>query len=970
MVEEVMVGGEVAAHVCRKYRTSRKTFYKWLVRYKEAKERGADLLRAMEDSYAEGFVHPRSVSAELQERILGIVRQYPEYSTHEIAGILPWVGNHGVQNVLRRLNLNTYEKRLAYAQEFVPRPLITPAYTPLDELSDRLRDLILLPARRKLTSLTRPLEIGLALSILLGFSLFYWIRIIAQATTLGVKFGLFFASISLTIGTFFFLYSMKYYLTIALVLSSSRELGENSNNLKEESQENHNGPFSRLFSLANGLGNNLKNHLGNNSNNNQGNGKVGLYPNLDQIELKRKPFVSIHLPFYNERRVAKRLLEACTSMDYPNYEVIVCDDSTDETTQITRRFAEKFNAENADGPKIKVLHRPTREGFKGGALKYALEKMDPRTEFVIVFDADFVPYPDTIEQFLRYFKANNPVPDGVGQAYSEDYTQSNVAVVAGYQWHVLNKSENWITRGVRSEYAGSYVIERPGREIMGGLKIIHGSVYMIRSDVLRELGWGTSITEDFELTLRLYEKGYKVVYTPYIQAPAECVSTLKRLIRQRMRWAEGHSNNIKKMFLRLMKSSKLTLMEKVEVLYLAPYYLQAAFFLIGTLSWLISETVFRAQLPFWTSLWGWSLVLTNFFALPLMNSVGLFLEESEEKDYLGIISFIATCYIVVPFQAYAAVKGFLEKEEGPWFRTPKTGKITDIFKRGTFYRWVRGILPWRVSTLAASLRAPRVAPAYVQNPYVNLKTANNRFNGFRIKPKRLRWVSKAALTVLLVISTTILSLTQGVPEVLANNWSNLYLRSGVEACTGTDAMTEAQGSANASQEISSTNAGPYYWYSPSLQTGTMDASITAGDWTMHADGTFYSGGGGSNIKFNVILDLVDAGDCSSNVISLGSATSAVIKDQKDFPDTITVAVVAQTITSANPKRIRLTLSYSSENKGAYCDINYNNTDTYDSNLQPATLTIPENIVFLVAAAPFIPMIVLWIKRRESLGSRV
>ena len=54
---------------------------------------------------------------------------------------------------------------------------------------------------------------------------------------------------------------------------------------------------------------------------------------------------------------------------------------------------------------------------------------------------------------------------------------------------------------------------------------------------------------------------------------------------------------------------------------------------------------------------------------------------------------MALSYIIVPFQAYAAVKGFIEKEEGPWFRTPKTGRITDIFARGRFYRFISGILP-------------------------------------------------------------------------------------------------------------------------------------------------------------------------------------------------------------------------------------------------------------------------------------
>jgi hypothetical protein len=192
------------------------------------------------------------------------------------------------------------------------------------------------------------------------------------------------------------------------------------------------------------------------------------------------------------------------------------------------------------------------------------------------------------------------------------------------------------------------------------------------------------------------------------------------------------------MFSRLMKSPNLTKPEKLEFLYLAPYYLQAAFFLVGTLSWLISETVFRAKLPFWTSLWGWSLVLTNTLSLPLVNAVGLFMEEAEEKDYLGLLSFVLLSYLLVPFQAYASLKGFLEKDEGTWFRTPKTGRVTDVLTRGRFYRWVSGLIPVkRKLSLAVSMRALPVLPAaypkpvYVSvstNPYLLLRSANNRFD--------------------------------------------------------------------------------------------------------------------------------------------------------------------------------------------------------------------------------------------------
>lgn len=806
MVEGVVKYGRPVAHVCRDFHISRPIFYKWLKRYKAAP---ADKkIEALEDKKPKVERYYRQTPEKYEEAVLSAVAQYPELGVKKVVAVLPRiagkpiVGYHGVQKILERHSLNTYEKRLAYA-----RVQVTPVVRLISTWEEMLAKLFLLPiqTRRAVVRFVSVSAFSCFLTTVSLGILGYFGTLFSQAPGIS-RLGFIFATLALSVGSIFFLYSMKYYFTLALVLSFSREPGGEEESVNNNN--NQNGWLSRIF--------------------NQRRKTNGFNNNIGDIKLKGSPFVSIHLPFYNEKRVAKRILKACSSMDYPHYEVIICDDSTDETVEIVQRYAKTHNAKHPNGPVIKVLHRPAREGFKGGALAHALEKIDPRTEFVIVFDADFIPYPDTIQQFLKYFKANNN--------NSEDYRRSKVACVAGYQWHVLNKSENWITRGVRAEYAGSYVIERSGQEVLGAMKLIHGSVYMIRADVLKEFGWGTSITEDFELTLKLYEKGYKVVYTPYIQAPAECVSTLKRLIRQRMRWAEGHSNNVKKMFTRLLITPHMTLVEKLEFLYLSPYYLQAAFFLVGTLSWLLSEAVFRTRLPFWTALWGWSLVLTNFFALPLMNTVGLFLEESEERDYLGLLSFVALSYILVPFQAYAAVKGFIEKEEGTWFRTPKTGKITDIFKRGTFYRWIRGILPWRGSGLAASLRPPRVAPAYVQdqNPYLALATANNQFNSFKIKPKRFCGVSKAALAILLAVSLTIFSFTRGMPEVLATNPSQLYFHdtdtSGVSPA-GKD-MDGTVGSGDASQTLNSTNTD-YYWYSESWPTGSKNASIQAGDYDQY-----------------------------------------------------------------------------------------------------------------------------------------
>lgn len=138
-----------------------------------------------------------------------------------------------------------------------------------------------------------------------------------------------------------------------------------------------------------------------------------------------------------------------------------------------------------------------------------------------------------------------------------------------------------------------------------------------------------------------------------------------------------------------------------------------------------------------------------------MNSVGLFLEESEERDYQGIASFIALTYIIVPFQAYASLKGFLQKEEGPWFRTPKTGRITDVFARGRFYRFISGILPGRTPAIRAQSLATSFKPL-ISNSYLSLITANNRFDSFNIKTRRgQRWMGKLVVTIVLMISITL-----------------------------------------------------------------------------------------------------------------------------------------------------------------------------------------------------------------------
>jgi len=986
MIKEVMEQGSDATEVAEKYAISRVTLYKWLNRYKEAGEGMKETAFLPRERHIDRYF--RQTPEKHEESLLALVNKHPDYGIRRLVANLPQIGgkpligHHGVQNILNRHNLNTFALRQAYAQS-----QITPVTESISGILDKVAGFFRIEpeARHEYVKKGSKIALGVFLSIAF-FGLASAIIRSFGGADVASPIGMFFAFTALFMGSIFFLYSFKYYLTMAVVLSFSQ---------KDANMDRSRGaPKKNILNWLLGLNGDKDSMTGTSS-------PVGLEPNLDHVALKKHPFVSVQIPFYNEKNVVERSIEAAINFDYPEYEVILCDDSTDETTNIIRNFQKNYlgkreslkttegegwtltEVEIRKGLTLRHLHRTTRGGFKGGALNLALKLINPKAEFVSVFDADFVPYPDSLNLFLKYFKVQNN--------YSEDYSGSKVAAVQGYQWHVLNKSENWITRGIRSEYAGSYVIERSGIEIYGGLKQISGSVYMIRRKPLEEAGWGVSITEDFELTLKLYEKGYRVVYTPYIQAPAECVSTIKRLIRQRMRWSEGHSQNIKRMFKKILLNPKLTLAEKFEFIYLSPYYLQAFFFLVGTFAWLISESVFPARLPFWTSLWGWSLVLTNLFALPLMNAVGMFLEESDDRDYLGLASFVALSYLLVPFQAYSSVKGFLEEKEGPWFRTPKTGRITDIFARGKFYRFISGILPGRANQVAEDrASAFRASMSMTDNRYLALTTANNRFNNFAITRGRLTWLGKVTLSVLLMITTSLLYYSKNIQLAYADTWATPLK---LDVGTG-DAGLPAWGNwlSNATTYSAGTTfvrignlyanltgtSNKYYWFTNLWPNGATDAVIPGGNYYIQFAKQGNEVVGGTN-HMNVIMQLLvtSNNEATKTQIAANRYTIRLNNASNTLMQFYIGNVVTRNITSAAKNRLVFRIYYNNGSAGCKANVNctwnmaINNTNIPARLIIPAAgITIPEIpkpliVAIFLVIIPVMPTIISGRLRRPG-----
>jgi cellulose synthase/poly-beta-1,6-N-acetylglucosamine synthase-like glycosyltransferase len=102
------------------------------------------------------------------------------------------------------------------------------------------------------------------------------------------------------------------------------------------------------------------------------------------------PVVTVQLPLYNERYMARRLLDAAGALHYPAHrlEIQVLDDSTDDTPAIVAEAASRLRAR---GIAFVHVRRAERTGFKAGALAAGLASATG--EFIAIFDADFVPPP-------------------------------------------------------------------------------------------------------------------------------------------------------------------------------------------------------------------------------------------------------------------------------------------------------------------------------------------------------------------------------------------------------------------------------------------------------------------------------------------------------------------------------------------------------------------------------------------------
>jgi len=237
------------------------------------------------------------------------------------------------------------------------------------------------------------------------------------------------------------------------------------------------------------------------------------------VELKETPMVTIHLPIYDEKYVAARLVNAVCALDYPKEKLCiqVLDDSDDETYDILKSLVADYQKKGFD-----ILHvrRGNRKGYKAGALRHAMKFA--KGDFVAIFDADFIPPSWFLKKALSYF------------------CKPEIGFVQ-CRWGHVNEKYSALTKAQALSLDFHFLIEQKAKSNTHLFMNFNGTAGVWRRQCIEDSGgWHTAtLVEDLDLSYRAQMKGWKCVFIPDIVVNAELPVQMNAAKRQQFRWAKG-----------------------------------------------------------------------------------------------------------------------------------------------------------------------------------------------------------------------------------------------------------------------------------------------------------------------------------------------------------------------------------------------------------------------------------------------
>jgi len=323
----------------------------------------------------------------------------------------------------------------------------------------------------------------------------------------------------------------------------------------------------------------------------------------------------------------------------------------------------------------------------------------------------------------------------------------------------------------------------------------------------------------------------------------------------------------------------------------------------------------------------------------------LILEEAPARDVQGVFGALVLSFALVPFQGWAAFKGLISRDEGPWFRTPKTGRVTDevrhlrrLYMLGRWLRGRRGAPRWTSATTPIAKPSP-----------------------LRATPHK-RWVGWFVIGLLVLLFGSLVAASMRAPTVSAAG-NPLYLH-GTGTAPGCVASTvdQAVGTRATACQVQSGGGSTTWSFS-----GIPAQTVAAGVWTFTMN---WTGGTGATSDTVAIAAGVSAtASCAgflATVPNVGSTWTTTygangVNPTSPFTVSTSASQLAMVIPPGGSLCIQVTLTH---NTGGKPSMVYDGTaGVGDTNVVPPSIVVPESLLGLVGLVVVVPLLVRRLVRR-------
>ena len=359
------------------------------------------------------------------------------------------------------------------------------------------------------------------------------------------------------------------------------------------------------------------------------------------------PTCTIMIPAHNEAMVIGRTVESMLKLEYPKDKLtilVINDGSKDETASIVQKFADQDS-------RVVLFNVPLGEGGKGKSRALNLGLKQVNSEVIAIYDADNTPDPKALRYLVAQLITNQQLGGVIGK------------------FRTVNKDATLLTRFINIETLSFQSILQAGRWQMHNIATLPGTNFVVWTHLMRDLeGWDEqALTEDSELSIRIYQKGYKIKFVPYALTYEQEPQEWKVWLKQRMRWVRGNNYVIAKFFKEIpkFKSKRLAF----DILYtLLLYYVFFVAIIISDALFIVSGlNLVSIALPGpYTLVWMFAFFL---FILEIFLAVSFDSEDSLKSIGLILVMYFTYCQFWIYVVLKAVYVERFQKKKGFWDKT-------------------------------------------------------------------------------------------------------------------------------------------------------------------------------------------------------------------------------------------------------------------------------------------------------------